>query len=377
MRIGINAHLLGGHESGVELWIRQLIRALSELDRENEYVIYTHKGAMPIEHQPAWRVAFRVRHRPWFRASRILWEQLRLPVQLRRDRVDVFHAPGYVMPVRCELPTVLTVHDVIALKFPWLASRANVVHYKLLLPRSLEAARVVIASSETTKQDILTVAPIPEGKVRVVRPGYDPLFDRRPTQAELDRARHDHALPERYILFTGNLEPKKNLPVLFKTLANMKARGRTNLTLVVAGAKSWRKRAALAGIGKLRAGVDVRFCGYVPREQMPAIYTLAELFVFPSLYEGFGFPPLEAMACGTPVVCSTTPALRETVGHAAIQVPPRDAGGLETAICQALDDRALRESLIARGRERIKEFSWQTTARGVLDAYEAAAGSRA
>ena len=376
MRIGIDASLLGGHETGVELWIRHLIRALSEADAANEYVIYTHEAAMPIEHRPGWNAAFRVRRRPWSRASRILWQQLRLPGQLRRDRIDVFHAPGYVMPFRCTVPTVLTVHDVIALKFPWLASRANVAHYKLMLPRSLASARVVIASSETTKRDILTLVPLAEERVRVVRPGYDPIFDRRPSQSELDQARVDHNLPERYVLFVGNLEPKKNLPVVFRALAHIATRGRRDVALVVVGAKSWRRQAALAGIDGLRRAVDVRFCGYVPRPHMPAVYAQAAAFVFPSLYEGFGFPPLEAMAAGTPVICSSTPALQETVGDAAIQVPAEGALALQAAICRVLDDRALRASLIARGRERVKQFSWQAAAKGVLDAYMAAMGSQ-
>ena len=372
MRIGINAQLLGGHETGVELWIRQLIRALSEIDGENQYVVYTHEGAMPIEAPGDWECRLSVRKASRSRLGRILWEQLSLPKLLKRDAIDVLHAPGYVMPLRAGVPTVLTVHDVIAVKLPYLASRVNALHYKLLLPRSLEAAQLIVASSETTKRDIMTVCPVPSDKVHVVPPGYDPVFDRRPTQAELDRVRAEHDLPERFILFVGNLEPKKNLPTLFKAIARLKAGGRWDSTLVVVGAKSWRKASALGGLSRLDAGRDVHFCGYVPREDMPAVYALADLFVFPSLYEGFGFPPLEAMACGTPVVCSSTPALAETVGDAALQVPATGVRELADAVCQVLEDSALREAFVDKGRARVKKFSWRKTARQILAVYRTA-----
>ena len=372
MRIGIDAQLLGGHETGVELWIRQLIRALSEIDRENEYVVYAHEDAMPIETPGDWECRFSVRKASRSRLGRIMWEQFCLPKILRRDAIDVLHAPGYVMPVRAGMPTVLTVHDVIALKQPYLASRANALHYKLLLPCSLEAADLIVASSETTKRDITTVCPVPMDKVHVVPPGYDPIFAERPAHAELERVRAEHDLPERFILFVGNLEPKKNLPTLFKAIARLKAHGQWDRTLVVVGAKAWRKASALAGLSHLDVGRDVRFCGYVPRRDMPAVYTLADLFVFPSLYEGFGFPPLEAMACGTPVVCSSTPALAETVGDAALQVPPTGVRELGDAICRVLRDSSLRDALVDRGRIRVRRFTWRKTARQILNAYRLA-----
>ena len=373
MRIGVDAQVLGGHESGVELWIRHVLRTLSEIDGDHEYVVYTHEEAMPIEHREGWSVEFRV-GRTRSRLGRILWEQLCLPELLRRDGIDVLHAPAYVMPLRARVPTVLTVHDVIALKFPRLASRANALHYRLMLPRSLTRAAVVVASSETTKRDILDIVPMPAEKIRVVHPGIDPVYLRPPTPAQLDAARGRYRLPDRFILFVGNLEPKKNLPTLFRAVALMRAQGRWGSTLVVVGAKSWKRGAALAGLEQLDAGRDVRFLGYVPREQMPSIYALADLFVFPSLYEGFGFPPLEAMACGTPVVCSDTPAVAEVAGDAGALVPASDAPALADAIALAIADETQRATLIARGRERATRFAWANAAREVLAAYAAAGG---
>ena len=373
MRIGIDAHLLGGAESGVELWIRHLLAALSQVDEGNEYVIYTHEGAMPIAHREGWSVDFRVhRRRVPLRAARIAWEQLVLPGLLKADGVDVLHAPGYVMPLRALVPTVLTVHDVIALKFPHLASRSNALHYRLLLPRSVRRARVVVASSETTKRDIVDLIRVDPAKVRVVSAGCDPLFEHAATPAEREQVARTYGLPERFLLFVGNVEPKKGLAVLLAALAQLEASGRWEHPLVVAGGKSWRRGRALAGLDALDEGRHVRFCGYVAREHLPALYALADLFVFPSLYEGFGFPPLEAMACGTPVVCSDAPALRETVGDAALIVPAQDAAALAAALRDVVEDEALRRGLAAKGTERVKAFSWARTAQGMIEAYQAA-----
>ncbi len=372
MRIAINAMLLGGHKSGVELWIRHAVRAVSQADDRNQYVIYMRDDAEPLEFRAGWAVDV-VRQPRRSRLGRIVWEQFVLPRRLSEDRIDVLHAPGYVMPLRTITPTVLTVHDVIALKFPHLASRANALHYRFVLPRSLRKAAVIIASSDTTKRDILDCVDVPEPKVRVVQPGIDPIYFRQPTEEQMARVKAQYDLPERFVLFVGNLEPKKNLPLLFRAMARLKQAGGPHAALVVVGGKTWRRRSALAGRDALIAGRDVRFLGHVPREHMPALYALAAVFAFPSLYEGFGFPPLEAMACGAPVVASDAPALSETLAGAAVQVPAEDAAALAEAIAAVLSDSAQHRELAAAGRARAAQFTWQAAATGILAAYEQAA----
>ncbi len=374
MRVAIDAMLLGPRESGVERCIRGLIEALARLGADHEYVVYHPAGAPPLDIPSGARVqivAVAVRSR-W---SRIAWEQFALPRLLRRGEADVLHAPGYVMPLRAPTATVLTVHDVIALKFPRLASRANALHYRFMLPASLRRAARIIASSETTRRDILDIVPERADAIEVIPPGLDPLYFQPIEPARVREVKARYALPERFLLFVGNLEPKKNLPALFDAARRLAARG-LRIPLAVVGGKAWRRRAALKGLERLEPGRDVLLLGPAPQADMPALYAAASVFVFPSLYEGFGLPPLEAMACGTPVVASDAPALRETLTGAARLVPATDADALAHAIADALTDEATTRRLAAAGRERAAEFTWDAAARRIARAYERAAGAR-
>ena len=373
MRIGIDAQLLGGCESGVEVCIRNLIRGLALADAENEYVIYTQRGIPPLDVGENSRVT--IRHTRWpnrFRPARILWQQAALPHILSRDGIDLLHAPGYVMPRICPCPALVTVYDVIAIKFPELCKRTNALHYGLMLPRTLRRAARILAASERTRDDLVALLDADPERIEVVYPGVDEAFQPVEDPERLAEVRTRLGLPERFILFVGNIEPKKNLPTLIRAFALLKRHRRIPHRLVIAGKKGWKCGDVFRAVRDEGLESEVIFPGYVPLENLPALYSMAELFAFPSLYEGFGLPPLEAMACGTPVVASNAGALPEVLGDAALQVDPLDVDALQKVIHKILTNQFLRRHLSEAGRKRAARFTWAENARKTIAAYERA-----
>ena len=368
LRIAIDGMLLGRRFSGVERAIVNLARALAAVGAEDYTLCVPRRCPYPDIQGPRFRT---VRVGAWthFRPLRILWEQLAAPAVLRRGRFDLLHAPGYVAPLIARTPVVLTVYDLIALLFPQWCKPANRWHYGVMLPASVRKASAIIVPSECTRADLERRLPCSRGKIVVIPLGVaDEFFV--PVSAEAAGAvRARYGLPTRFILFVGKTEPKKNLPRLIDAYHGLLRQGRTRLPLVIAGERTaawpslWRQVRA-------RGLADhVRFTDYVPQEDLRGLYASAALFVFPSLYEGFGLPPLEAMACGVPVVASDRGALPETVGSAALTADPEDAGGLAETMERALTDVRLRKRLTAEGKARAARFSWSTAARRTEEVY--------
>lgn len=371
MRIAIDALLLGTRDSGVEVCIRHLVKALAKVDERNEYVIYVKRGAggLGCESNPRFRVVTTdVPSR--VRTLRILWEQAVLPKRLKSDDIDVLHAPGYVMPLQAETPTVVTMHDLITLTHPELCKATNAAHYRLLLGRTARRAARIVASSEATKADIVSRLGVDAQKVEVVPLGVGDAFFCPVSAERRAEVKARYKLPDRFILFVGNLEPKKNLPTLVSSVALLKANGRLRHTLVIAGKKGWKHESIFRAVRRARLEADALFCDYVAQDDLPALYQMADLFVFPSLCEGFGIPPLEAMASGTPVVVSDAPALAESAGDAALVYSPNTAQELAKAIHKVLSNTFLRSHLAARGRDRAQRFRWEETARRMVRIYE-------
>ena len=380
MRIGIDA-LLIGRPGGVGGYVRSLLAALARYEHVHRYVVYTtpHAGLPPD--LPPERFAVRRVPGAGSRLRRVLWQQFGLPRRLAADRVDVLHAPSYVVPLRAHVPVVLTLHDAIALKHPRLCGRLNALHYRRHLPRAVRKAAIVIASSLTTRRDILETCGPPPEKVRVIYPGLDPAF-RPASEADKRSLRERMGLPARFILFVGNVEPKKDLATLLhaytrlpKSRPDAPGRGPDTVGLVIAGA-------AVRGAGRLRRLADrlgvadrVHLIGPVCADDLPCLYSAADVFAFPSLYEGFGLPVVEAMACGTPVVCSDGGALPEAAGGAALLFPAGDPAALAEALRRALDEPCLRARLVRDGLARAALLDWQAVVRRLAAAYEEAAGA--
>ncbi len=311
--------------------------------------------------------------------------------------VDLFHATEHLLPRLSAIRTVFTLHDLIFLFHPEAHKPMNRWFLTLMMPRFLRAADAIIAVSECTKRDAVRCYGIPEEKITVIYEGVNPRF--RPADPEAIAAvRQKYGLPERFILYVGTIEPRKNLTALLEAYTALMERpapcalrpatcdlrpatcdlrpATCDLRLMIVGKKGWLYEGFFRKLRELGLEDRVIFTGYVPDEDLPALYSAADLFVFPSLYEGFGLPVLEAMACGVPVVCSSTSSLPEVAGDAALLVPPTDVRALTEAMERALTDERLRARMRARGLERARRFSWERAAQGTLITYRKVLGDK-
>ena len=368
MRIGINAHLLNKENSTIGNCIASLIKSLLEIDSDNEYVLYLPKDAelKDIGDYDIRRTRFPSR----LRLVRVFWEHIFLPRFLVADNVDVFHSPGCILPPLVSIPSVITIYDLIALLYPSLCTRSNALYYRLFLPQGARRAQTIIAYSQNTKEDIVSCLGVNEDKITVIYPGVHKRFKILNNTMLLNKVRRKYLLPGRFILFVGNLEPTKNIVRLIDAFFKLKTERHIEHSLVIVGKKRWGYKDIFERAQKSSYGNEIIFTGYVLAEDLPAIYNLAELFVFPSMYEGFGLPPLEAMACGVPVITSNRGSLPEAGGDAAITVGPDNTAELAAAIFRVLTDKDLRRRQIARVLKRSKLFSWEEVAKETLKVYE-------
>jgi glycosyltransferase involved in cell wall biosynthesis len=302
---------------------------------------------------------------------RILWEQLVQPVATRRIGADLLHAMAFAGPLLPSCPFVVTVYDLSFMHYPEAFRPWNRWYLRYFTALSARRARRVIAISESTKQDVVRMLGVAPERVDVAYCGVDKIF--RPlTPGQVARFRVDRALPDRFILFLGTLEPRKNVHKLIRAYSRLHTVEPSIPKLVVAGGKGWYYDQIFAEVESLGLTDQVIFPGYVVHEELPLWYNAAELFVYPSRFEGFGLPVLEAMACGRPVITSDVASLPEVAGDAALLVSPDDETQLAEAMQCALSDQALRQQMIIKGQVRAASFTWARTARHTLRAYSRA-----
>jgi glycosyltransferase involved in cell wall biosynthesis len=374
VRVAFDAQLLGKTNTGVGKYIEYLLAALDSPGLGPRHEIHVFLNG----HDPAgvrWHALTRKEVR-WAGSSRLLriaWEQCVFPLAIRGG-YELVHAPAYVGPVLGRVPLVVTVHDLFALTHPDLCSRANTLHYRLLLPATVTRSAHVIVPSQWVRQQVLQHFGLTPGRVSVVPEGINERLWSAPGPGLMDSLARCWGLRGRTLLFVGNIEPKKNLVALLQVFDRLRASHR-DLRLVICGGLRWRSRRFLQTLRSLRCRSDVVLTGYLPDEHVHALYHLAELFVFPSLTEGFGVPPLEAMASGTPVVASNGGALGEVLGSAALLVDPGQPRDLEQAILRVMSSRDLREDLRGRGLTHSRQFDWRRAAGETLAVYETAARS--
>ena len=365
MRIAIDARLWGEPRSGIGRYTRSLVETLTRLAPGQRWVLYLDRPAVPPLPD-----GVEARCLPW--PQRLLWTLWAAPRDLRAHPVDLFHGvTGFELPPGRTCPLVTTVHDLVPLRFPRLVPWRHRWAVRCLLGSALRRARQVIAVSEATRAEILARYPVPAAKIRVV-PEAAPAHVRPPSEAAREAVRARYRLDGPYVLFVGLLEPKKNLGVLLGAVARLRAAKAWGTTeLVVAGASGWGRDRWSVEAHRLGLDQSVRFLGAVPDGDLPALYAGARAFVFPSLWEGFGLPVLEAMAAGAPVIASRRGALPEVTGEAALLVEP-EVAPLADALGQVLDDPLLRARLREAGLARAAQFSWERTATETLAVYRAA-----
>jgi glycosyltransferase involved in cell wall biosynthesis len=288
------------------------------------------------------------------------------------DRVvagaDLFHATEHLLPKLTRARTVFTLHDVAYLLFPEYHLPRNRIYLRTMMPRFLRRADRVIAVSEHTRRDAMRAYPLDESKIEVIPEGVEPRFRPDVDPGLVARVRDRYALPERCILTVGTIEPRKNHTTLVEAYASVRSK-HPEVGLVIAGERGWLYDRFFGRVRALGLDDHIVFTGHVPDDDMPALLNAAEVFAFPSEFEGFGLPPLEAMACGIPVISSDAASLPEVVGDAGMLVAPRDVAGWVHALDRLLGDAALRAGFAARGLTRARRFSWDTAAERTLEVY--------
>ncbi|MDY7077799.1 MAG: glycosyltransferase family 1 protein [Chloroflexota bacterium] len=364
----VNAHLLSGHawyrSAGVHQYIYHLLRHLGRADDSLRYTILLGEGALSPD---VMITSLRSRWPTGRPAVRVLWEQLMQPWALRRIGADLVHGPVFVGPLFAPCPVVVTIHDLSFIRFPNLFRPANRLYLTVLTRLSARRARRLIAVSAHAATETAQLLGVPSERIDVVYHGVDPAFRPLPPD-EIATFRQRQGLPERFLLFVGTLEPRKNLVRLVEAFARIpESNGRVGL--VLAGGKGWLYNELFARVEALGLSEVVIFPGYVVNDELPLWLNAATILAYPSVYEGFGLPVLEAQACGTPVLTSNVSSLPEAAGDAALMVDPYDVESLAAGLNRLLTDEPLRHELRERGLAHARQFSWPCTAQETARVY--------
>ncbi|MCD4700461.1 MAG: glycosyltransferase family 4 protein [Candidatus Aegiribacteria sp.] len=363
MRIGLEISPLAINASGIPNYILRLLHGFASVDKENQYFLYTNK---PVPFDLALPDNFRtvIVKRPLPRFQ--LWFQMALPLRLRKDKIDVFHGLFSRLPFVLPVPGVITIHDLSGYKMPGLHKRKT--HFtNLIYPLFAKKASRIIAVSEFTSKELSSCFPEVSSKTTVIYEAAPPEYSEVTEESELDRVREKYNLPSHFFLFLGTLEPRKNLPRLME--AFLQEVDSIPHSLIISGAIGWKTKELFNKLKISGAEDRIKLTGFVDREDIPALLSLAGAFIYPSLYEGFGLPVLEAMACGTPVITSNVSSMPEIAGDAALLVDPLSTESIANAISILAHDEGKRTLLRERGLERAGEFSWEETARKTLEVY--------
>lgn len=354
-RIGVNAlYLIPGGVGGTEVYLRYLLAALAGIDRDNEYFLFTNleTGADLVPRQANFHWKPQALHAR-FRPGRILWEQIVLPMEAARYRLDVLFNPGFTAPLMASCPSVTVFHDLQHKRHPENFRWFDLPFWNLLLWASAHRSRRLIAVSEATRTDLQSIYRFPADRIAAVHHGVAPEF------LALGRQR-----VEPFVLCVSTLHPHKNLDRLIRAYARRKR----DWSLTIAGLRGF----SAAGLDRLIEELDVkrsvRLTGWIPREELLDLYSRALAFVYPSTFEGFGMPVLEAMAAGIPVACSDIPPLREVAGDAALFFDPSSEDQIAAALDRITEDASLRAKLVSGGPERARLFTWERCARETLRA---------
>ena len=356
--------------AGIGRYTRGLVAALAEIDSDNRYTLFC-AGETPLP--VAWPAHICVRTSAvparWLTAG---WHRFGIPLAVERfvGECDIFHSPDFTLPPLRDARGVVTVHDLSFLRLPQHADPGLRAYLTKPVPRSIERATRVLADSQATKNDLIELLGVSSAKISVVPGGVEARFRPVRDTVRLAEVRNRYHLPQWFILSVGTIEPRKNFAGLIAAFGQLRRQTGLPHALVIAGKNGWLYRDIYEQVSKEGLSEYVHFIGFVADDDLPALYTLADMFVFPSLYEGFGLPPLEAMACGTPVVTSNRASLPEAVGSAALQVEPEDNDALADAMARILGNANLRMRLVDLGRAQAARYTWKAAAAKLLEAYQ-------
>jgi len=363
MRIGIDARLVHYRQAGISQYTVRLLEELAQIAPDDEFVVFqSRKDRRALVDQPNFG-----QHPLWTPPHHRL-EQWLLPLELAAVDLDILHSPDFIPPFRRSCKSVITIHDLNFLLYPHFLTPQSASYYGQI-DQAVRKCDHIIAVSESTKRDIVRLTGAPENKITVVYEAAHPVFRPIADQARLAGVKERLRINRDYVLFVSTIEPRKNVPTLLLAFKRLLDSYHSPVNLVLAGEEGWLFKEVFALVEKLELQGRVQFLGRVSLEDLPELYNAAKLLVHPAFYEGFGLPPLEAMACGTPVVVSNTSALPEIVGDAALLVDPTDADGMAVAIWRVLSDETLQRQMREKGLRRARRFSWKTAALETLNIY--------
>ncbi|MBP8130934.1 MAG: glycosyltransferase family 4 protein [Candidatus Hydrogenedentes bacterium] len=362
MKTGIDAHVLGTRAGGNETYMRALVQALAAHAPDADIAVFLNPGhqepGLPF---PAFPLPTRSSYK------RMLYV---LPRLCRQVRLDLVHIQ-YTAPLRRPCPYVVSLHDLVAFHFPGTMPLADRCRLRALTPFTVRHAARIFVLTRAVQRDIQTRYGIPEDRFDLVQPPVDMAFRPAADPELLDRVRRKYRLPARFVLYVGLIQPRKNLVRLAQAFARLQRHGLDH-ALVITGKRAWLYQEAVDAIARLDLQDRLIFTDYVPREDLPAIYAAADAFAYVSLYEGFGIPVLEALACGTPTLASTDAALAEVAGGTAHHVDPRDVDAIEQGLIHVLTDGDFRERARREGPLRAARFTPERMAAAALDGYRRA-----
>jgi glycosyltransferase involved in cell wall biosynthesis len=377
MRIVIDVRHL--KDFGIGTYIRNLVRGLAAAGAQHDFLLV----ARPADAGEFANLPGNFTVIPFGLTDQDLSNDVSFPLFLARLRPHLVHMPLNTVPVFMPRPYVVTVHDLSSLLFPGRSDLRSALH-EIRYRRGLERAEQVLAVSAATRRDVEQVLGIPARRIRLIHNALDPEFlnGGGPSEEQVRSTLERFSIQYPFVLYAGTIRPQKNIPRLVEAFSVLRGELEGdphygNLRLVIIGDEISRHPEVRRAVNQSRVGPAVRFLGFVPLDALRAFYRAAELFAFPSLYEGFGLPPLEAMACGTPVVTSNVSSLPEVVGDAAVMVNPENVFEIARGMREVLLHAELRRELIEKGRRQLARFSWEENARAVLEAYAEAAGRRA
>lgn len=364
MRIAIDASTIST-QGGPRTYVLGLLDALLRIDHDNDYVVFyndpSHLGRFPGAKEIVLSGKTPL--------ARLWREHVALPLACRSERIDLLHCPKSAIPYFSPCPTVVTLHDLIPLKHPETEKFAAQMYWRLQIPIAARRSSFIITDSEHARREILADFALPQDKVRAIMLGFDPLMSTPRSEATGKNILAKYGLPADYLLYVGTIQPRKNLDTLIQAFNSLKQTGAVEKKLVIVGRKGWLYEQLFADIKAMNLESDVIFTGFVPDEELSYIYDHAAVFVYLSFFEGFGLPPLEAMACGVPVITSNTTSLPEVVGDAGITVTPADVSAVAAAINKVLSDPEMAARMQTAGRARARLFSWEAAARETVEIY--------
>lgn len=363
MRIAIDASPLGKSKGGVARYTYNLAKHLPVVGPENKYFLFSNRDFDDAGLRGA-NVEKVVAKFPVMS----VWLQTVILYHLKKLKIDLFHGTYFVIPILAPTPAVVSVHDLTPFIYKDSHQKSNLL-VRTLFPPSLARAKIAITGSRSAADDLKKYLRCGESKIRIVPYAAAETFGPRTDAKYVYRIMNKYGIPSRYLLFVGTVEPRKNITSLIRAFALLKKNGDVEQKLVIAGHKTDYYRQCEILIRHLNLNGEIIFTGFVDEEDLPYIYSGANLFVYPSCYEGFGLPPLEAMACGVPTIVSEGSSFPEVVGDGALMVPAEDDSKLSMAMRKVLSEDGLRRELRAKGLERAKFFSWRKTALETLSIY--------